>query len=91
MEEEKGNVPYSNKEEKNEISEKSLSVGPKVRCKVCLEPIPEGAQVCGHCQRHQNWIVRHFRNIGVLVSIGVLIVAALQLYQAAQERAYARP
>lgn len=58
----------------------------RVRCKACLEPIPAGARVCGHCQRHQSWTVRHLPNIGVLVSLGLLVIAALQLYMAAQER-----
>jgi len=55
---------------------------PQKECVACFEPIPEHATVCRYCQRHQNWWVRHFPNIGVLISLGLLLLAGLQLVQA---------
>ncbi|WDP92243.1 MAG: hypothetical protein HUN04_21975 [Desulfobacter sp.] len=60
------------------------------QCQLCFGIIPAEASVCMHCQRNQRWIVRHFQNIGVLVSIGLLLIAGLQLYFANQERVSAK-
>ncbi|MCP4673646.1 MAG: hypothetical protein GY857_20355 [Desulfobacula sp.] len=60
------------------------------KCKLCSGAIPKDATVCMHCQRNQKWIVRHFQNIGVLVSIVVMLIAGLQLYFANQERISAK-
>lgn len=60
------------------------------KCKLCSGMIPKDASVCMHCQRNQKWIVRHFQNVGVLVSIGLLLIAGLQLYFANNERILAK-
>lgn len=54
-------------------------------CELCKEPIDCDATVCKHCQSHQDWWVRHFANIGVIVSIGALMVSFLQLQDAHTE------
>ncbi|MCG6869583.1 MAG: hypothetical protein LJE91_12910 [Gammaproteobacteria bacterium] len=59
-------------------------------CKLCLQPMPVGAAVCSHCQKHQNWVMRYLSNVGILISFGLLIFAVAQFYQASRERENAK-
>ena len=57
-------------------------------CRYCSEPIKASAKVCHHCSRHQNRFWQHFRieQVGLLVSIVMIVIAFSQLHEARQER-----
>jgi hypothetical protein len=57
-------------------------------CRWCRETIDGKASVCPHCGRHQSLFWHHFRleQIGLVMSFGMLVVAAYHLREAKRER-----
>jgi hypothetical protein len=57
----------------------------KTPCKYCLERINKHAKVCHYCGRHQNRYIQYFDRIGVLISIGLLLLSFSQFNEARKE------
>ena len=57
-------------------------------CRYCCGEIPPAAKVCRHCSRHQHPFWQHFRvdQIGILVSVIMIIIVFGQLREARSER-----
>lgn len=51
-------------------------------CACCREEIRADAPVCYHCGRHQNFFVRHFGDTAIIVSLLMVILAVVQLFDA---------
>jgi hypothetical protein len=58
------------------------------KCRYCKKVIISGAKVCQYCSRHQNRFWQHFRieQIGLLISLVLLILAISQTKEALKER-----
>jgi hypothetical protein len=48
------------------------------KCRYCQESIQIDAKVCHHCGRHQNWLWQYFGDIGIIVSVGMLVLSIQQ-------------
>lgn len=68
------------------MTENSTTENGTEHCKFCLSQIQKAAKVCCHCGRDQRWLARNLSNIPVLVSIGLLCLSSLQLFEARNER-----
>ena len=85
-------MPYSRLSDKipENYSEKNTSTSTSTlkECRYCFQKIHNRAEVCNHCQRHQISFWNHFKieQIGLLISVIMLIVAFSQLKEARQER-----
>jgi hypothetical protein len=65
----------------NTMRESPVKENAIMDCKYCQEKIRDAAKVCYHCGRDQRWFINYFSNITVVVSIGLLVLSFMQLYQ----------
>jgi hypothetical protein len=58
----------------------------KKLCQYCRHPIESAAIVCCHCRMFQFWVKNYLSHIGIIVSLGLLIVAALNFKASIEQR-----
>ncbi len=58
-------------------------------CRYCQQPILKSANVCCHCSSDQRWLLHHFP-VGVLVTIGLLVLSSWQFIEARDALGQAR-
>ena len=59
-------------------------------CRYCQEPIRNSAKVCYHCSSDQRGFLHHLPPVGVLVSIGLLVLSTWQFIEARDALGQAR-
>lgn len=74
--------------DKDPKTESQLLSSNEKNCRYCKSPIPIQASVCRHCGRHQICFFNHFRidHIGLIIAVGLFIVACFQFNEARKER-----
>jgi hypothetical protein len=64
-----------------------MGEGNVTKCRYCRSELKEStAYVCAKCGRHQKRFFQYFINYGVLISLGLLVVSVIQLWNARTER-----
>ena len=84
-EEKKGEIE-SSKNHPNNASLENNIINMHKQCRCCFETIHISAKVCQHCGRYQNFWLRHFGDTAIIVSIVMVIIAAVQLLGAFKEQ-----
>jgi tetratricopeptide (TPR) repeat protein len=55
-------------------------------CQYCKTPIDMAATVCRHCRMYQFWVKNYLSQLGIIISLGLLIMSTLNFWEAKGQR-----